>query len=51
MKNDAASGSGRCMTLFAPIAVKRHRFLSNPLRVDLYTVEIVSRNIGGIKFT
>ncbi len=41
----------RCMTLSAQIAVKRHKFPSNPQRVNQYTAENVTRNIGDIEIT
>ena len=45
------SDRDRCMMLLVQIAVKKHKFLLNPLKVNLYIAENVSRNIGHIKFT
>jgi len=46
-----ASDNGKCMMLHVQTAVKRHMFLSNPLKAGPYIVESVSRSIGGTKFT
>ncbi len=48
---DADSASEKCMMLLAQIAVKRHKFPSNPLLADPYTVGNVSKNIGDTKIT
>ena len=50
-RKDAALVSEKCIMSPVPIAVKKHKFLLNPLKVNLYIAENVSRNIGHLKFT
>ncbi len=49
--NDVTLDNDKCMMSLARIVVKRHKFLSNPMEVDLYTAGNVTRNTGDTKIT